>query len=148
MKNINKILLAVIVFVLSFCCVACKGKITTVTDAIFDIGVTIEEPFDKSKKYDLDERFKCFQSFSSNGQGWLHLKNETGLMAMIFSTKENQDGSVECELIEIYVKDYKDVGMGWVSNIEKIIEFVGEDITFTLVLENNIVTSKDLPTLK
>ena len=149
MKNFNRILLFLSIFILSFCCIGCEKPESkpTVFNAILDIGITIEEPFDSSSKYDLDERFKCFQSFSPNGEGWLHLKSEEDLMAMIFTTKENEDGSVECKLKEIYVEN-PNIGMGWFTDLDKIKEYVGEDITFTLVLENNIVTSKDLPSLK
>ena len=64
---------------------------------------------------------------------------EEGITAMIFYTKENEDGSVECTLNEIYVINYGKYGMGFLSTEELIKSVVGEDIVFTLILENNIV---------
>ena len=122
----------------------CSNKNITVTEAILEIGIGEN---DNSEKYDLDDRFKYFQMFSANGQGWLHLNEEEGITAMIFYTKENEDGSVECTLNEIYVINYGKYGMGYLSTEELIKSVVGEDIVFTLILENNIVTTYDLPTL-
>ena len=66
---------------------------------------------------------------------------------MIFNTEENEDGSVKCILKEIYVVKYGSIAKGWLSTEESIKKAVGDDIEFTLFLENNVVTTNDLPTL-
>lgn len=53
--------------------------------------------------------------------------------------------SVECTLKEIYIINYGKYGMGYISNMDIIKSIVGDDVVFTLVLENNVVTSHDLP---
>lgn len=124
---------------------SCGNKNVTVQEAIYDIGIG-EEGVDNSKKYDLDERFSYFNLFNSNGSGWLFLNNEEGILTLSFDCKENQDGSVECTIKEIYI-NIPNKAWGPVSSVDKIKEFIGDDIVFTLILENNIVTSHDLPEL-
>ena len=140
----KKILFVFTLFLLFFIA-SCGNKTATVQEAIYDIGVG-EEGVDNSKTYDLDERFSYFRSFNANIEGWLFLNNEEGLLTLTFDCKENEDGSVECTIKEIYV-DIPNKAMGPVTSIDKIKEFIGDDIVFTLLLENNIVTSHDLPEL-
>lgn len=143
--NFKKIFIAIITLVMLFFTASCGNKNATVQEAIYDIGIG-EESVDNSKKYDLDERFSYFNLFNANGEGWLFLNNEEGILTLSFDCKENEDGSVECTLKEIYV-NIPNKAMGPVSSIDKIKEFIGDDIVFTLLLENNIVTSHDLPEL-
>lgn len=140
----KKIFFVFTLFLLFFIA-SCGNKTATVQEAIYDIGVG-EEGVDNSKTYDLDERFSYFRSFNANIEGWLFLNNEEGLLTLTFDCKENEDGSVECTIKEIYV-DIPNKAMGPVTSIDKIKEFIGDDIVFTLLLENNIVTSHDLPEL-
>ena len=140
----KKIFFVFTLFLLFFIA-SCGNKTATVQEAIYDIGVG-EEGVDNSKTYDLDERFSYFNSFNANIEGWLFLNNEEGLLTLTFDCKENEDGSVECTIKEIYV-DIPNKAMGPVTSIDKIKEFIGDDIVFTLLLENNIVTSHDLPEL-
>ena len=140
----KKIFFVFTLFLLFFIA-SCGNKTATVQEAIYDIGVG-EEGVDNSKTYDLDERFSYFKSFNANIEGWLFLNNEEGLLTLTFDCKENEDGSVECTIKEIYV-DIPNKAMGPVTSIDKIKEFIGDDIVFTLLLENNIVTSYDLPEL-
>ncbi len=140
----KKIIHVLTLFLLLFIA-SCGNKNVTVQEAIYDIGIG-EEGVDNSKKYDLDERFSYFNLFNSNGSGWLFLNNEEGILTLSFDCKENQDGSVECTIKEIYI-NIPNKAWGPVSSEDKIKEFIGDDIVFTLILENNIVTSHDLPEL-
>lgn len=139
----KKITIFIFMFLIIFTS-GCNNKNATVTEAIAKIGF---EEKDNSRKYDLDERFKYFQWFTANGEGCLRLNNEEGITSLIFYTKENEDGSVECTLKEVCVVNYGDHGMGYLSTEELIKSVVGDDIVFTLVLEDNVVTTHDLPTL-
>lgn len=143
--NIKKFFISIFTLFLLFSTVSCGNKNVTVSEAIYDIGIG-KEGVDKSKKYDLDERFSYFNLFNANGEGWLFLNNEEGILTLTFDCKENEDGSVECTIKEIYI-NIPNVAMGPVSSVDKIKQFIGDDIVFTLILENNIVTSHDLPEL-
>ena len=143
--NIKKIFITIFTLFLLFSAASCGNKTVTVQEAIYEIGVG-EKGVDKSKKYDLDERFYYFNLFNANGAGWLFLNNEEGILTISFNCKENEDGSVECTITEIYI-NIPNKALGPVANIDKIKEYIGDDIVFTLTLENNIVTSHDLPEL-
>ena len=135
----------VFILLLLFFIASCGNKNVSVQEAISDIGIG-EKGVDNSKKYDLDKRFSYFRLFNANHEGWLFLNNEEGLLTLTFDCKENEDGSVECTIKEIYI-NIPNKAFGPVTTIDKIKEFIGDDIVFTLILENNIVTSHDLPEL-
>ncbi len=142
-KILGVFLVVIIATALSVNLYSCNEN-ATVENAILDIGLSQEE--DDSRKYDLDEKFSCFRLFSANGEGWVVLNCEEGITDMIFKTEENDDGSVKCILKEIFVVNYGS-STGYLSTEETIKKAVGNDIEFTLILENNVVTSHDLPTL-
>lgn len=117
----------------------------TVYKAIKEIGTGTDGPFDNSDKFDLDERFDYFQYVQLGGDSTLHLKATTGIVAYYFTPTENEDGSLSCTLKGIYVYDVGNIAFGSIEG-ERVSEFV-DKLTFTLVLENNVVTSHDLPEL-
>ena len=132
-----------IVFVLLFTLTACAK--VTVYDAVMQIGVGAGGPFDNSDKYDLDERFDYFQMLQVGGDRTLHLKATTGIVSYYFTTEQNADGSLTCTLTGIYVYDVGNIAFGPVQG-DRVADFV-DKLTFTLVLEDNVVTSHDLPQL-
>jgi len=143
----KKFLIITLILLMLLSLSACS-KTKSVSNAIFDIGVSLE-PIDKSNKYDLDERFENFQLFHAGAEGVLHLKAEKGILSIKFNaSEEKEDGSVDCTATGLYLQDVGNISFGWLENIDKIKEFIGEDLTFTLyVNENNVVTSDDLPEL-
>ena len=132
-----------IVFVLLFTLTACAK--VTVYDAVMQIGVGAGGPFDNSDKYDLDERFDYFQMLQVGGDSTLHLKATTGIVSYYFTTEQNADGSLACTLTGIYVYDVGNSAFGPIEG-DRVADFV-DKLTFTLVLEDNVVTSHDLPQL-
>ena len=140
MKKILSITLMLLTLLLSL---AACGKPATVYDAIYEIGTG--EGVDRSEKYDLDERFNYFQIFQLNGDSALHLQATTGIVSYYFTPSENADGSITCTLTGIYVYEVGNIAFGQI-NADRLPDFI-DKLTFTLVLENNIVTSNDLPQL-
>ena len=132
-----------IVFVLLFTLTACAK--VTVYDAVMQIGVGAGGPFDNSDKYDLDERFDYFQMLQVGGDSTLHLKATTGIVSYYFTTEQNADGSLACTLTGIYVYDVGNIAFGSIEG-DRVADFV-DKLTFKLVLEDNVVTSHDLPQL-
>ena len=141
MKKLIPIIAIIFVLLLTF--TACKPA--TVYEAVMDIGTGVSGPMDNSDKYDLDERFGYFQMFQLGGDSTLHLKATTGIVSYYFTTQENADGSVACTLTGIYVYDVGNIAFGPISQ-NQLSNYV-DKLTFTLVLEDNVVTSHDLPQL-
>lgn len=141
MKKLLPIIAIIFVLLLTF--TACKPA--TVHDAIMEIGTGMGGPVDNSDKYDLDERFSHFQMFQLGGDSVLHLNATKGIVSYYFTAQENADGSVTCTLTGIYVYDVADIAFGQISQ-NQLSNYV-DKLTFTLVLENNVVTSNDLPQL-
>ena len=132
---------------MSLLLISCTPKMTTVAEAIREIDAYIEGN-DSSDKYDLDERIKYIQMFQLDADTVIHLNNETGLLSIKCTPKENVDGTLTCSVSGIYVDNYKNIGFGWIEKADMIKEFLGNDTTFTLYInENNVVTSDDWPTL-
>ena len=104
---------------------------------------------DMSDKYDLDEKFEYFQLFNVGAEGVLHLKAEKGILSIKFNvSEEKEDGSVDCTVKGLYLQDVGTIAFGWLEKIDIIKQYIGEDLVFTLYLnENNVVTSNDLPTV-
>ena len=132
---------------MSLLLISCTPKMATVADAIREI-----DPYtkgnDSSDKYDLDENIEYIQLFQLDADTVIHLKNKTGILSIKCTPKENIDGTLTCTVSGIYVADYKNISFGWVEKAEMIKEFLGNDITFTLYInENNVVTSDDWPKL-
>lgn len=138
------IVLALLLMVTS-CIPKKEADVVTVYEAIQEIGTTTGGPIDNSETYDLDERFEYFQFVQIGGDSALHLKATTGIVAYYFTPIENEDGSLTCTLKGIYVYDVGNIAFGAIEG-ERVSEFV-DKLTFTLVLENNVVTSHDLPEL-
>ena len=135
-----------IILVMLLALVSCGSKEKdTVYKAIKEIGTGTGGPFDNSDKFDLDERFDYFQYVQLGGDSTLHLKATTGIVSYYFTPIENEDGSLSCTLKGIYVYDVGNIAFGAIEG-ERVSEFV-DKLTFTLVLENNVVTSHDLPEL-
>ncbi len=139
----KKLLFGIIIVVLLITFVGCQPQ-ATVYEAIIEIGTEVENS-DNSYRYDLDERFNYFQSFRLEGLCELHLNATTGIVTYSFTASENEDGSITCTLRGIYVYDVSTIGYGSISE-DDLSDFV-DRLTFTLVLENNVVTSHDLPQL-
>lgn len=142
MKKLIKKLAIIPIMIISL--VACNSN-ATVYEAIHDIGTTIGEPVDNSDKYDLDEKFNYFQLFQLGGDCILHLKATTGIVTYYFTSIENEDGSVNCTLTGIYVYNVGNIAFGPISE-EFLLDYV-DKLTFTIILEENVVTSHDLPQL-
>ena len=142
MKKLLPIIAIIFVLLLTF--TACAPK-ATVYNAVMEIGTSSSAAVDYSDKYDLDERFDYFQMFQLGGDSTLHLKATTGIVSYYFTTQENADGSVTCTLTGIYVYDVGNIAFGPISQ-NQLSNYV-DKLTFTLVLENNVVTSHDLPQL-
>ena len=124
--------------------VGCQPQVVTVYQAIHEIGTGLEV-VDNSDNYDLDARFKYFQMFQLGGDCTLHLQATTGIVSYYFVATENSDGSASCELKGIYVYEVGDIAFGEIRG-DRLAEYV-DKLNFTLVLENNVVTSHDLPQL-
>lgn len=139
-----KKLLSIVAMLLTLLVSLTACKQATVFEAIREIGTGVEA-VDHSDQYDLDERFKCFQAFQLDGDCMLHLNATTGIVSYYFIASENEDGSTTCALTGIYVYDVGAVAFGTIAS-ERLVEFV-DKLTFTLVLENGVVTSHDLPQL-
>ena len=132
---------------ISLLLISCTPKMTTVAEAIREIDAYIEGN-DSSEKYDLDAKIKYIQMFQLDADTVIHLNNETGLLSIKCTPKENVDGTLTCSIRGIYVENYKNIGFGWVEKADMIKEFLGNDTTFSLYInENNVVTSDDWPTL-
>lgn len=143
---VQRIFNIVIIFVMLLSLASCRPKEKdTVYKAIKEIGTGTDGPFDNSDQFDLDERFDYFQYVQLGGDSTLHLKATTGIVAYYFTPVENEDGSLTCTLKGIYVYDVGNIAFGSIEG-ERVSEFV-DKLTFTLVLEDNVVTSHDLPEL-
>ena len=126
--------------------VACVGPKDNTYDAISKIGFT--KGYDNSSEYDWDSRVSWIQMFQLNGDSTIHLNNETGLIAIQCTPSLNEDGTLKCQVDGVYVVDYLNIAHGWVYNQDKLNEFLGGDLEFTLFInEDNVVTSNDWPTL-
>lgn len=143
----KKILLLIITLLMLFSTVSCSQN-KSVAEAIREIDASSTNT-DKSDKYDLDERFDYFQLFSVGAESVLHLKAETGILSIKFNTsEEKEDGSVDCTVTGLYLQNVGTIAFGWLEKIDIIKQYIGEDLVFTLYLnENNVVTTDDLPAI-
>ena len=98
-------------------------------------------------KYTLDKRFSGFKNFAVNGEGELSLNANKGILSFTFTTTEKEDGSVDCTIKELVIREYENTEDTTITSIEEIKKLIGEDITFTLFLKDNSVTTDDLPVL-
>lgn len=98
-------------------------------------------------KYTLDKRFSGFKNFAVNGEGELSLNANNGILSFTFTTIEKEDGSVDCTIKELVIREYENTEETTITSIEEIKKLIGEDITFTLFLKDNSVTTDDLPVL-
>lgn len=136
-----------IILVMLLALVSCGSlKKDTVYKAIKEIGTGTGGPFDNSDKFDLDERFDYFQYVELGGDSALRLKAKTGIVAYYFTPRQNIDGSLSCTLKGIHIRDVGNISFGSIEGDKNLGEFV-DKLTFKLVLENNVVTSYDLPEL-
>lgn len=136
-----------IILVMLLALVSCGSfKRDTVYKAINEIGTGKGGPFDNSDKFDLDERFDYFQYIQLGGDSALRLKATTGIVAYYFTPRQNLDGSLSCTLKGIHIRNVRNINFGSIEGEKNLREFV-DKYTFTLVLENNVVTSYDLPEL-
>lgn len=136
----------ILLFLLMLFTVSCAGMKDNTYDAIYQIGYG--KGMDSSDVYDWDSRVDWIQLFQLDGDSVIHLKNETGLISIQCTPSLNEDGTLECQVDGIYVIDYLNIAHGWVYNQDKLNEFLGGDLEFTLFIdENNVVTSNDWPTL-
>lgn len=135
----------IILFLIMLFMVSCGAKHNTY-DAIYMIGNG--EGVDSSDVYDWDSCVDWIQMFQLDGDSTIHLKNETGLISIQCTPSLNEDGTLKCQVDGVYVVDYLNIAHGWVYNQDKLNDFLGGDLEFTLFInENNVVTSNDWPTL-